>query len=221
MAEEVADMKRIFLTAAAASTLALAVPAGASAHHSSRHHGARHVSARTHHHLQPRIVTFGAPVSTTPAPASSTTPPVGPPTTPGEAPVKVASFTNGLLTITLSNGSSVSGMVTNATELECQAAAPETMAPEQDGATGEEQHGGPGPSDGQQHDEGQGGRDGGGDGNDNEASGDGGHGEEGREGDNLQQGCPTGALVAGAVVREAELSVNSTGSIWDKVELAG
>jgi hypothetical protein len=213
-------MKRIFLTATAASTLALAAPAVASAHHSTRHHGARHASARKHHAITPRILTFGAPLPTSPAPAPSTTPPVSSQTTSGVTPVAVASFTNGLLTITLSNGSSVSGMVTEATELKCPAGASGASSGDDDENAGQDEHGGSGPSSEGRHDEGQSGGDGGGDGHDDEGAEDARDGES-RDGADTQQGCPAGALASGAAVREAELSVSSAGSVWEKVELAG
>jgi hypothetical protein len=206
-------MKRIFLTAMASSTLALALPAVASAHHGGRHHGARHASAHKRHAAQARTVTFGAPGAITPASGSSTTPPAAPvaPSTPSsETAGTVASFTNGLLTITLSNGSTVSGQVTDATELECQPATPPATTGGDDEGADDGEHGEPAPSSWQQHDGGQQGEDGG-DSQGNEA-GDGG-------GDSVQQTCTVAALVPGAIVREAELSVSGAGSIWDKLAL--
>jgi hypothetical protein len=218
-------MKRIFLTATAASMLAFAVPTVASAHRGSRHHSAHHASAHKRHAVHARTVIFGPRDTSAPAPTSSTSPPVvAPPMSPEETAGTVASFTNGLLTITLSNGSSVSAQVTAATALECRSAPGATSRGEDEGG-GDEQHGGPGPSDGQ-HDEAQGNEDGGHDGESSgeehhgEAGGEDGHDGAGNDGENAQQGCSAGALAPGAVVREAELSVSSAGSIWVKVELA-
>jgi hypothetical protein len=112
----------------------------------------------------------------------------------------VASFTNGVLTIKLTDGTMVSGTVTGATELECQATAPATMQ--------SDDHGG-----------GSGSGDNSGSGDDN--SGD--QGDQGDQGDGDDQGenqqCMPTALVAGVTVQEAELSISSAGSVWTKVEL--
>ncbi len=114
----------------------------------------------------------------------------------------VASFTNGMLTITLTDGSTVSGKVTDGTELECRSATPSAITADNhdqgrgddNGVDGEDQHGGS---------QGPGGRDDNGDENNNDQA----------------EHCTSAALVAGAVVREAELSVSSAGAVWEKVEL--
>jgi hypothetical protein len=106
-----------------------------------------------------------------------------------------------VLTLTLTDGSTVSGKLTDATEIECDASAPTATAAdhgdrgEGNGLDGEDHHGGP---------QGPGGHDDHGDDND----------------DNEAEHCTAAALVAGAVVREAELRVSSAGAVWEKVELA-
>jgi Ni/Co efflux regulator RcnB len=123
------------------------------------------------------------------------------PTAPGDnaAAGKVASFTGGVLTIQLNDGSTVSGAVNDFTRIKCEA--PESMQ-----VTGDDH-----------------GRDGG----DNSGSGDNGdRGDQGEPGDDRgddngeEQMCSTAALTPNAVVQEAELRISSAGAVWDEVELA-
>ena len=208
-------MKRMLLTAATSSIFALAVPGLASAaahHHSSCHHRAHHACVHSHHAQRARVMTFGAASTSTGSgtgtsnatgstPTSATTP-----ASSGETAGTVASLTGGVLTITLTDGSTVSGKVTEKTEIHCQAATPpaegsddDQQGDESSGGNGEDSsHGGPGMSS-------QG---------SDMSSGDG-SGDAGTE----QQSCTTAALIPGAVVREAELSVGSAGSVWDHVDL--
>jgi len=204
-------MRRIIV--AAVTTTALALPGAALAHgseHSSgaEHHGVRHAE-RHHRHHRAHLLTFHA------AQAPATTPSTGQGTMP-PAPVAderagtIASFTAGTLTITLNDGSSVSGKVTPATEMECRSA----MASEADnGDSGDDSGGGEhgdrsGPSgsgdgqpvDGSGHDEG-----------DRDAGDDDAHDEA--------EHCAPTALVPGASVREAVLSVGGSGAFWVKLEL--
>src|SRR5450759_4723630 len=108
-------MKRMFLAAATASMLALAAPGIASAaHHGKRHHRTRH--ARAHH---ARVLVFSAASTGSPTTGTgstqttSSTAPGGS----GETAGTVTSFTGGVLTITLSDGTVVSGKVTERTEI--------------------------------------------------------------------------------------------------------
>ncbi|HYM54521.1 MAG TPA: hypothetical protein VES97_04105, partial [Solirubrobacteraceae bacterium] len=135
-------------------------------------------------------------------PTALTTPPSG------ETAGTVASFTGGVLTITLTDGSTVSGKVTEGTEIHCQPAAPPTAGSDDD-QNGDEASGGNG-EDGSS----QGGGLGLGSHADDMSGG--GGGEDDGQG---QQGCTTAALVPGAVVREAELSVNGSGAVWDHIDL--
>jgi hypothetical protein len=201
-------MRRILI--AALTTTALALPGVALAHGSehslaARHHGERH--AARHHRHRAHLLDFHA---QTPA----TTPSTGPGSTPS-APVAeeragtIASFTAGTLTITLIDGSSVSGKVGPATEIECHSAtasaadngndagnATQGEHGERSGSSAAEGQ----PSDGSGHDEGE-----------HEAGDD--------EGEHEAEGCSPTALVPGASVREAVLSVSGAGAFWVKLEL--
>ncbi|HWF50344.1 MAG TPA: hypothetical protein VG294_06825 [Solirubrobacteraceae bacterium] len=165
-------MRRILFTMLAAGVIAAAVPTLAFARH---HHSTHH---RHHSHARVRHERFG---STSTTPGTTTSPSAG----------TVASFTNGLLTIKLTDGTLVSGMVTADTEIECQASAPAQMQSDEHG-------GGDGTS---------------GSGDNGDGSGD--QGDD--QGDGQQ--CTTSALAMNAVVQEAELSISSAGAVWSKVEL--
>jgi hypothetical protein len=211
-------MRRILI--AAVATSALAVPAIAVAHGSehgtaTEHHGARHAE-RHHRRHHARLIAFHAqaPVATTPSTGAGATPPT--PVT-AERAGTIASFTAGTLTIALNDGSTVSGKVTPRTEIECDSAMASAAdngdgaRGNGDGARGDVQHGedanssGPGPGDEQQGD--RSGRDG----DDNDAGDDDAHDEA--------EHCSEAALVPGASVREALLSVGSAGSSWVRLEL--
>jgi hypothetical protein len=111
-------MRRLVLTAVASAAVLALVPASALARHHARHH-----HSRSHHRTHIRHERFGnitTPPATTPAP-----------TTPGAPPADsvgtVTSFTNGVLMLTLNNGSTVSGTVTGDTEIECEGAMDQSM----------------------------------------------------------------------------------------------
>ena len=174
-----------FAAVVIASCCALAVaPVSALArrHHSRPHHA-------RHHHVRKteRFGTVGS-VPSTPASGAQTAGTVG-------------SFTNGVLTIDLSNGSTISGTVTSDTEIEC--ASSTTMG---DDVAGD---GGPGPSSGSGDGRGDGSGDQGGD----DGSGD--QGDDGGDG----MACGTAALTPAATVVGAELTITSAGATWSKVEL--
>jgi hypothetical protein len=193
-------MKRMLLTAVMSSMLVVAAPAVASAHNGKRHH---HASAHKRHAKRARIVKFGTPLAPTAASSPTQTTP-----TSGETAGTVTSFDKGVLTITLTNGTPVSGQVTEGTELECRTATPPPSTGDDDQGGGDDngsvsgEHGGAS-SHGQEaraH------------ASDN-SSGD------GQDDENGQQSCTTAALVPGAVVAEAELKLSSAGAVWEKVEL--
>jgi hypothetical protein len=144
---------------------------------------------------------------------------------------KVDSFTGGVLTIVLPDGSKVSGKVVDgATELKCKTAQPTTpttapIARKADDGQGEDNGG-------------RNGRDGGDDGDDDHAAqpavpaqpaqptsgrhndndDDDGDSEDADEnGDDAA--CGVEALTAGTAVHEAELKITSAGAVWDEVEL--
>lgn len=170
-------MKRITTIASlAASLLAIAlVPATASAERHHRHHH--------HHAAQARLEHFGT--SNPAAPASA------------DAGV-IASFSEGVLTIKLSDGSSISGKVTAATELKCESAsqAPSARAADHGDASSSE----PGDDNGQ-------------DLNDADEHG-------GEAGEEHQAGtCQTTDLSPGTTVRSAELRVSSAGTSFSELEI--
>ena len=185
-------MSRIGLIAAIVSAFALGAPAGAlgRAHgHHSKHH------ARHSHRVKSHVRRFAA--SDPSAPAT---------TTPSDNAGTVASFTNGVLTLTLNDNSTVSGKVTDATEISCHSATPVSTdfrsRPSDGGGDngGGDQQGGGTTSAGQQ----SGGDDNGG-GDDENGGG--------------APTCDSSSLVVGAVVHEAELRIDSSGATFKKVEL--
>jgi hypothetical protein len=196
-------MKRMLLAAATSSMLALAAPSLASAHHHAKCHARHHACAHARH---ARLLSFGAPISTT---TSTTTTAPTTPTTPtgGETAGNVASFEGGVLTITLNDGSKVSGKVTEQTEIRCQSATPPTEGSDDD-ENGDESSGGNG-EDSSHSGPGLGST------GDDMSSGDSGDGD----GQQTQTACTSAALVPGAVVREAELSVGSGGAVWEHIDL--
>ena len=152
---------------------------------------------------------FGAamtPTTTTgkPAAGSLQTAPASPS---GETAGTVTSFTGGVLTITLTDGSTVSGKVTEGTEINCQSATPASSGDDEAGSddSGSDDSGTSSTTARvSSHDSG---------------SGDGEDGQDDSQGTEGQQSCTTAALVPGAVVREAELSVSASGAVWHQVDL--
>jgi hypothetical protein len=198
--KEECRMKRGLLTITGVATLALAMPGAALAHHGRGHH--HHHKAKMHaHHAKFRTVHIGA--ATPPTPTTSPTPP-----TPKNAGT-VTSYTNGVLTLTLSDNSTVSGKVTNETRIRCVKESPTTSEP---GAQG------PGDDNGQGDD-----RDGGGSRHhgDHGQGGDGWwHGNDGGPGaDEPEPPCDSSSLVTGAVVRAAELRIGPAGTEFESVLL--
>lgn len=190
-------MRRILTTAVASSLLALALPAAASAHHSARHEAVHH--HRRHHHRAHTVVFTAGSVRTMPgttAPSTPSTP------TSSEPAATITSFENGVLKLTLADGSTVSGKVTERTEIECRAANQQT-GDDNDGNDdqgddqGNDSQGGPGPSSFSQD-----------------------HGDDEQGGDHQEGTCGVSSLTPGAKVAEADLAVTSAGSSWEKIELA-
>ncbi len=175
-----------------ASTFVLAVAPGAALAH---HHGGKH---KGHHHV--RVKKFG---SDTPNPNGGTS------SSSSDTAGTVSSFSGGVLTIKLNDGSMVSGKVTNDTEIECRApeSQPTTTGGDDSGSgddnSGDGDHQG-GDSQGQpagSHDASDTGET---------------ENEDANEG---QAACDSSALTPGAVVREAEVRISSGGATWKKVEL--
>jgi hypothetical protein len=180
-------MKRIVLAAIACLSLLVALPALSAAHSSSPRLGRdNHPEHRLgeHHrdrHRDGRLEHFAAPSTGT-----------------GTAAV-VRSFQNGVLTITLADGSTASGMVTPATRVSC-----ETM----NGDVNDQDRGGDG---------GQGNGDNAGN------SDNAGHGDNGDNGDNGDRAndpsCVAMLRQPGTAVRDAELQVSQGNAVWQEVEL--
>jgi hypothetical protein len=177
-------MKRIMLAAIACLSLLVALPALSAAHSSShrlgRDHHPEHRLGERHRdrHRDGRLEHFAAPSTGT-----------------GTAAV-VRSFQNGVLTITLADGSTASGMVTSDTRVSC-----ETM----NGDVNDQDRGGDG---------GQGNGDNAGHGN---------NGDNGDNGDRHDQAndpsCVAMLQQPGTAVRDAELQVSQGNAVWQEVEL--
>jgi hypothetical protein len=111
---------------------------------------------------------------------------------------KVVSFENGVLTIALARGGTVSGKVTDATEIDCQSAP--TTTPTTTTATTSSN----GADDGPAHDQGD----------DHGRR----HGDD-ESGDDGQSNCTTADLQPNAVVHEAELKLVDGTAVFKQVEL--
>jgi hypothetical protein len=193
-------VRRVMFTVAASVLLAGAVPATALAHHHHHKHHARH-------HAQ--IRRFGdqntAPTSMSASDNAGT----------------VQSFQNGALTIALNTptGSTVSGMVTSDTEIEC-VSTQQSQTTHDDGDPG---------SGGSQNSTGTNqnstgtnqsstGTDQGDDDQSEAQSGESNSGDD-DQGEDQSSSCSTSNLTMGAVVHEATLRIGSSGAVWEKVEL--
>lgn len=174
-------MRRILFTILACTALCAAVPTVALAHDG--HHHKRHHHARVRHE---KFVGHRHDGEHNGIPANEPT--AG----------TVTSFANNMLTITLTNGNTVSGLVTDGTEVKCENPA-DVNNPDNDVEHGDlaSDHG-----------------PGGGDNGDNGDRGDD-NGNRGDDNDNDQM-C---AITPGMAVRNAELRITGAGAFWDEVEL--
>lgn len=184
-------MRRTLFTILACTALFVAVPALALAH--GGHHHKRHHHSRVRHE---KFLAHRHDSSTgTGSPTTGTQPTAG----------TVTSFANNVLTITLANGNTVSGAVTNDTEVKC-----DNPAADNAGNNGVEQDDmltDQGPSGGS---DGSGGNDG--------SQGD--QGDDNNQGDaNVNDQMCT--ITPGMGVTKAELTINGTGALWNEVELVG
>jgi hypothetical protein len=208
-------MRRRLLTAVGIMTLALAVPSVAFAHHG--HHRHHHKAKAKAHHAKFRIVHIGASSATS---TSATLPSGSAPTTPPtpENAGTVASYTNNVLTLTLNDNSTVSGKVTADTRIRCLKA---TTTPPT-GTEGSDE--GPGDDNGQGDDQERGDiseqGDQESDSSDESQQGDQKDGSDDDEGQGAAEPpCDTSLLVAGAVVRAAELRIGPTGTEFESIVL--
>jgi hypothetical protein len=116
----------------------------------------------------------------------------------GENAGTVTAFANGELTITLFDGGTLTGNVTEDTEIKC----------DDDSAT----------ASGQGDDEGQDDEDEGDDDNGGPQGGDD-EGDDDQGDDDNSETCAPDALKVGAAVEEADLKISSAGRVWDEIEL--
>ncbi|HEV3070308.1 MAG TPA: hypothetical protein VGY76_02640 [Solirubrobacteraceae bacterium] len=220
-------MRRLLLIAAGMAALTLSVPGAALASHGHNHHHKRKA-----HHAKIRFEHVG-PTGTSITGSSTGTAPVtgsSPTTTPApENAGKVASYTGGVLTLTLNDNSSVSGKVTSATRIECVSATAPPPGMEQDNGNGNGN--GPGDDNGSGDDNHQGDQQH--EGNqqpsapvagqlqstdDNQGSGDD-QDDEGQGSSASEPPCDTSALVTNAIVRAAELRIGPSGTEFESIVL--
>jgi hypothetical protein len=205
-------MRRILLIVLA-GTMALAVAPGVAL--AGHHHRGKHKS-----HRHARVERFGSDTSTSGNSSSTSSDTAG----------KVSSFSGGVLTIQLNDGSMVSGRVDNSTEIECQA--PENReTSHEDGGRGDD-NSGDGDHNGGGDDQAQGDQNEANETNDandaneaneneanqNDANENEANENEGNE-DQGQPACDSSALTMNTVVREADLRLTGSGATWKKVEL--
>jgi hypothetical protein len=208
-------MRRILITLMMSGAVLVAVPGAALAqHHHARHHHARH---HARHHRSSRRSSsvrherFGRRSQDQPGSSSQAG--------------TVTSFTDngdgtGVLTITLNDGSTVTGNVTNDTNLECMTPNSSQQGDDNDSgddnASSDNQGDDNASGDNQGDDNASGdnqGDDNGGNGDDNgDNGGDNGNGDGG-------QMCSTSSLTPGTPVAEANLEISGSVSTWQKVEL--
>jgi hypothetical protein len=201
-------MKRLIITLAAMAALAVAMPAGVLA----KHHGHTHGKRSHSHHA--RLLRFGS-LSTSSTGTTGPTGPSGPQTSSGDTAGTVDSFDGTKLVIKLNDGSTVSGNVTSATEIECE-------APQQAGATGDDDS-----SEGVDNDDAQGDDENGQQPSDDQQtatptaheSDSGETGDDSGDEGSSQSACGTSALTAGTIVKEAELMVGPGGSVFHSIHL--
>jgi hypothetical protein len=175
-------MRRILFTILACTALVVAVPAVALAHNGHRHHHKRHHHARVRHEAFIGHHDAGDVNGANSGQANQPTAGM------------VTSFANDILTITLNNGNTVSGEVTNDTEVKCENPAMQNGDNDADDNGGGDEQG-----DAVFHHS-----DGGGD-----------NCDQGDDNENDQ----TCTITPGMAVTKAELTINGAGSVWDEVEL--
>lgn len=202
-------MKRNLLTAVGVMALVLAVPSAALAHHGRGYH--HHHKA---HHAKFRIVHIGSTASTPTAPTATTAPATTPPAP--ENAGKVASYTGGVLALTLNDGSTVSGKVTDNTRIGCIKATPATPPTGSKPPTEEN----PGDDNGQGDDQSHGDMNQGDQGNNDSQQGEGNDGDDDGEVQTAPEPpCDSSALVTGAIVRGAELRIGPGGTEFESILL--
>jgi hypothetical protein len=197
-------MRRALLSVFGVVALSLASPAGALARHHRHHHKAKSKA----HHAQVHFEHVGVNgVTSQPRPMGKDEPTtLEPPSPATEGAGKIASFSEGVLTIALNDGSSVSGKVTSSTEIKCEKADTSPASTEGDKESEDDMRTNEGSSSE-------------GDDKDGEEGDDNGTGDDGQVGGAPEPPCDSSALTAGVVVREAELRVTPTGAEFESIVL--
>jgi hypothetical protein len=189
-------MRRFVFTFAATGLLFVFGPAAALAHHHSRSHH----HARAHHaHIRRFGDVTSAPTTTSSADNVGT----------------VASFTGGVLTIQLNDGSTVSGTVTNDTAIECMSS--QSQSTHDSGDQGSGDNGDQSSGSDEQGDQASGSDEQGEQSSSTEDQGD--QSSSGEDQGDASSSCSSADLTAGKTVHAAELKITSAGKTWDKVEL--
>ena len=204
-------MRRILLGGLGVAALVVGAPASALAQHHGQH-GSHH---RSHHATKVHFERFGPQVSSplssgatgaTGATGSTT------PATPSPDAGTVASFLNNVLTIKLNDGTSVSGLVSPDTQIECTSATAQTADAGGDGGSND----GNGDNAAQAGDENSAQSS-----HENDIQGDDDNQGDDDQGQSTQApACDSTALVPGAIVHEAELRVSSSGSQFTDIVLS-
>jgi hypothetical protein len=186
---------------AALGVIALLALPGFAAARAGNHHGGGHHRAGHHHRMNRAhsslLVIHGS---------------AGAGSVEGENAGEVESFDGTMLTIKLFAGGTISGKVTESTEIECEHQEAEPQASEDQQSGSEDSQG----EDQQSGDEGQSGEDSGeARVSDVQAS------DEPSDEEDQAASCGTANLVPGAVVHEAELALSHEGAVFRSVDLAG
>jgi hypothetical protein len=200
-------MRRIAIAASLAGVLILGVPAAvlASGHH---HHGRAHAGNHRRHHHHSRLMHIS-----------------GTPASP-EAAATVEKFEGGLLTLKLTNGSTIQGKVTSDTEIRCETSEPFARTSEDGGGWqgggswggGSDQQGSDEQGSGSSSDEDHHSRSG-----SDEDDDDNGESTEKTEKTEMTEKpvCGEAALVPGAKVSSAELRIDASGATFKEITLIG
>jgi hypothetical protein len=189
-------MRRLVFTLAATGLLFVFAPTGALARH--HHHG-----NRSHHVRIRRFGDVSGQSTTTSSPDN-----VG----------MVASFTGGVLTIQLNDNSTVSGTVTNDTQVECTSSG-QSQSIGEDGDTSGGDQGDQSSSGDDQGDQSSSGDDQAEDQSSTSEDQSSTSEDQGEDQNEATSSCSSADLTAGRVVHAAELRISSAGKTWKKVEL--
>lgn len=184
-------MRRTLITLVLAAAVMVAAPSVVLAAHHGHHHARHHRAHRTHHrrhHVRHRQFGKADPTWSGGSPSQAGT---------------VTSFSNGILTITLNDGSTVSGAVTSDTQVNC-------MAPDAQDNQGDDNG-----DNNSGDDNGDNSSNSGDDNGDNSSN----SGDDNGGGDDDAQMCSTADLTPGTPVADANLELTGNGAVWNEVDL--